>query len=96
MRAIYVRAQNTCARKIRLARETTLQCERLPFQNRSNTCALATTLYNVSVIIVWRAWYAEVQYLKMANWSEEETLKLIELRSEDNLAPRELGSLEGA
>ena len=27
----------------------------------------------------------------MANWLEEETLKLIELWSEDNLVPRELG-----
>ena len=69
----------------------TIQCERLPFQNRSNACALAIMLYNTRIIIVWRAWYAEVRYLRMANWSDEETLKLIELWSEDSLALRDLG-----
>ena len=48
-------------------------------------------LYNARIIIVWRAWYSEVRYLKVANWSEVEILKLIELCSEDSLAPRELG-----
>ena len=72
-----------------------VQCECLPFHNYSNACALVITLYNARIIVVWHAWYAEMRYLKMANWSEEETLKLIELWSKDTLVPRKLGgSLE--
>ena len=49
----------------------TVQCERLPFKNRSNACTLAITLYNAHIIIFWRAWYVEVQAWREldADWS---------------------------